>query len=71
MNYLVANQNCHRCGKPTLVTKGSYFNTEMLCGLCVEKEQAHPKYKEAVEAENQAVRQGDYNFPGIGKPPDL
>ena len=49
----------------------SYFNTQMICETCETKEIAHPKYKEAREAENKAVRYGDYNFAGIGLPADL
>jgi hypothetical protein len=38
---------------------------------CLKKEQNHPKYKEASDAEMNAVRGGNYNFAGIGKPSDL
>jgi len=38
---------------------------------CEDKEKAHPLYQKAVEAESAAVRQGNYNFEGIGKPADL
>jgi hypothetical protein len=38
---------------------------------CLEKEEKHPKYKEAAAAELRAVQAGNYNFPGIGKPADL
>ena len=62
---------CDLCGKQTWVYSTSYFNTDTCCGDCLEKEKQHPKYKEAVEAENAAVRAGNYNFPGIGKPEDL
>ena len=49
----------------------SFFNTDTICMGCEENERKHPKYKEAKEAEAQAVASGDYNFPGIGKPSDL
>jgi hypothetical protein len=38
---------------------------------CIDKEQKHPKYAEAREAEYNAVRSGNYNYRGIGKPADL
>jgi hypothetical protein len=49
----------------------SRFNTEMCCMACIDKERAHPKYKEAEEVEIRQVRAGNYNYPGIGKPADL
>jgi len=49
----------------------SIFNTEMICLDCKEREIRHPKYKEAQEAELKSIRNGNYNFHGIGKPKDL
>lgn len=49
----------------------SRFNTDAICLDCNAKEKRHPKYPEAEAAELEAVRSGDYNFPGIGKPDDL
>lgn len=64
--------NCDRCGENTGgATTMSYFNEDVLCMECDEKERAHPKFKEALEADQRAVRAGNYNFPGIGKPADL
>ena len=63
--------HCDRCRKEAQITTMSFFNTDIICMECGEKEQNHPKYKEAKEAEVQAVANGDYNFPGIGKPSDL
>jgi len=48
----------------------SYFNTDMICIECEEKEKAHPKYPEAKAAEAEAIAKGDYNFHGIGLPPE-
>ena len=63
---------CQRCGlAPVLTWTGSRFNTESICRTCEEKEKAHPAYSEAVAAELQSVRAGDYNFIGIGLPSDL
>jgi hypothetical protein len=62
---------CHRCGKKSPSFIGSYFNLDLLCPECREKEEAHPKFAEARAAEVAACRSGDYNFPGIGKPDDL
>lgn len=66
---------CERCGRETFVTTMSVFNTETICSggdeSCKSKERRHPKYEEAHRIESEAVRSGDYNFPGIGKPADL
>jgi len=63
--------HCDRCGQPTGVTTMSRFNTEIICPICEDKEKAHPMYSEAHRQELEAVRRGDYHFPGIGKPRDL
>lgn len=49
----------------------SLFNMDMCCMECIDKEKKHPKFKEASEAELNALQQGNYNFPGIGLPEDL
>jgi hypothetical protein len=33
---------------------------------CKEKEKENPRYKEAIRAEAEEVRKGNYNFKGIG-----
>ena len=64
---------CERCGKSTKgeAVRMSFFNTEMCCLDCLEKERKHPDYQKAKEAELAALRRGERNFPGIGKPQDL
>jgi len=62
---------CDRCHKQTDVTIMSFFNTQIICMDCEEKECNHPQYEAARKAEEEQVRQGNYNFPGVGKPPDL
>jgi len=62
---------CQRCGAKAYTSICSMFNTEQLCLECSQREQAHPDYEKAAEAESQAVRRGDYNYPGIGLPPEL
>jgi hypothetical protein len=48
----------------------SFFNTQMICMDCVEKERKHPDYQKAKDAEHAAVLRGDYNYQGIGYPPN-
>ena len=62
---------CDRCGKDTLSSTCSTFNTEQICMACEKLETQHPDYERARAAEADAVRSGNYNFPGIGKPSDL
>lgn len=63
---------CDRCRRETIGSTGSMFNTQQICLLvCAPAERSHPLYAEAVRAENEAVRRGDPNFPGIGLPLDL
>lgn len=62
---------CARCRKETNVHTMSRFNTDDICMDCLEKEKRHPKYPEAAAAELAAVKAGDLNFPGVGKPADL
>jgi len=67
--------NCARCnvsfidGKVSSIM--SRFNLDIICSHCESKEKLHPAYHEAQLAELKAVQNGDYNFPGIGKPADL
>jgi hypothetical protein len=62
---------CDRCRKETRVTIMSKFNADVICMDCKERERQHPDYARADEAETAAVRAGNYNFKGIGCPPDL
>lgn len=62
---------CDRCGSSTIAYTISYFNTDTICPGCAERERAHPDYERACQAEAEACRAGNYNFPGIGKPADL
>ena len=62
---------CDRCLRPSGSWKMSRFNTEDICPVCQKEEEAHPDYAEAARVELEAVKRGDYNYPGVGKPLDL
>ncbi len=62
---------CDRCGGDATISTMSRFNTDTICMECERKEKAHPLYAEAARVELEAVKRGDYNFHGIGKPEDL
>ena len=58
-------KKCDRCGGELKVRQMSRFNTDVLCPVCIEEERNHPDYGKAAEAELEAVRRGDRDFPGI------
>lgn len=62
---------CDRCGKKLTARIMSVFNTDTICLDCKRKEEAHPMYSHARQAEYESIKRGDMNFPGIGLPPDL
>lgn len=62
-------RTCDRCHKP--LTNGrimSKFNEDCICMECSAKERELPEYREADRAEIEAIKRGDWNFPGIGYP---
>lgn len=59
---------CQRCYKETFATIMSMFDTKMICMDCAQKERSHPEYQKAKEAELNAVKNGNYNYQGIGYP---
>ncbi len=57
---------CDRCGNVLTVRIMSMFNSDCICLECKEKEKKHPKYKVAQDADVNAIRNGEYNYKGIG-----
>ena len=57
---------CDRCNVPTNITIMSMFNTQMICLDCKDKEEKRDDYKKANEADINAIKNGDYNFKGVG-----
>jgi hypothetical protein len=41
------------------------MNEDVLCMDCLEVEKTHLRYKEAVEAELEQVKAGNYDYPGL------
>ena len=59
--------HCDRCRKSLSAGRTmSMFNTEVICLECKEAERRRPDYAEAEKADVEAIRKGDFNFPGIG-----
>lgn len=57
---------CDRCGAPLNIRIMSMYNEDVICMKCKEKERKREDYSKAVEADINAIRNGDYNFKGIG-----
>lgn len=66
-----SHPQCERCNQKMASSICSMFNIEQICPTCQSKERNHPKYKDAVAADVEAVKAGNYNFSGIGLPEDL
>jgi len=62
---------CDRCNEETNLTKMSFFNTDICCRKCIQKEKKHELYTKAVEEEVRQSKKGNFNFKGIGLPKDL
>lgn len=59
---------CDRCGGSLEGGRiMSMFNEQCICMSCKDKETKEPDYKKAVEADQEEIRKGNYNFKGIGK----
>jgi hypothetical protein len=57
---------CNRCHSPATISRMSKLNTDILCPLCIDDEEALPNYEAGRTAELEAFRRGDNNFPGVG-----
>ena len=57
---------CKRCFKQTIVTVCSWFNTDMICLECSNKERLHPDFENAKRKALDAEKNGNYNYEGIG-----
>jgi hypothetical protein len=57
---------CERCGGDARLSTCSIFNAEQICLECKDREENHPDYEKAQKAEDEALRRGEFNFPGIG-----
>ena len=60
-------EKCQRCGRKNfLYLTMSYFNTQMICEKCEDKERQRSDFEKARTADEAAVKKGNYNFEGIG-----
>ncbi|MBT3273401.1 MAG: gamma-glutamylcyclotransferase [Spirochaetales bacterium] len=66
MDRFFSQKNCDRCGRD--LKQGrimSMFNEDCICLECSDKEKTDKDYKKAVDADNEQIKQGNYNFKGI------
>jgi len=57
---------CQRCGEKGNTSTMSWFNTDLICMDCSDKEKSHPKYQEAKDREHAEVKKGNLNYGGVG-----
>lgn len=69
MDTFFSQKYCDRCGKELTGRRiMSMFNTDCICMECKKKETELPEYKDAVKADCEAIKNGNYNYSGIGHP---
>ncbi len=67
MDDFFTKTNCDRCGKELGTSRiMSMYNNDCLCMECKNKERHRDDYKKAVDADIKAIKNGNYNFEGIG-----
>ena len=67
MDNFFTQRTCDRCGGSLEGGRTmSMFNNDCICMKCKEEETKRTDYKDAQEADISAIRNGNYNFKGIG-----
>lgn len=67
MDSFFTQKHCDRCGGSLECGRiMSMFNEDCICLECSKKEKERPDYTNAVEADHEQIKQGNYNFKGIG-----
>ena len=58
---------CQRCFEETNVHTMSMYSTCLICMACKDRESQRDDYQAAVDADNAAIKSGNFNFKGIGE----
>ena len=67
MDKFFTQTHCDRCGGSLECGRTmSMFNEDCICMKCKKEETARADYKQAVEADHEEIKKGNYNFKGIG-----
>lgn len=68
MDRFFSQTTCDRCGGSLSDGRTmSMYNEDCICMKCKDAERKRSDYKTAFDADLEAVKKGNYNFPGIGK----
>ena len=57
---------CQECFEKANTHIMSMYSTRLICLMCKDKEERRDDYKTAVDADNAAIKSGNFNFKGIG-----
>lgn len=67
MDRFFSQKYCDRChGSLEDGRIMSMYNNDCICMNCKREEMRRADYKRAADADHEAVKAGNYNFPGIG-----
>lgn len=67
MDEFFKQKHCDRCGGSLEGGRiMSIFSEECICMLCKDKECKDKDYDRAVKAEHEQIKNGSYNYKGIG-----
>ena len=60
------NGFCQRCYQQSNTHIMSMFNTQLICFDCSDEERKRDDFEAAREADEDAIKAGNYNFEGVG-----
>ena len=67
MNNFFTQTTCDRCGGSLKDGRiMSMYNTDCICMKCKKEERKRKDYKDALEADRNEIKKGNYNYKGIG-----
>jgi hypothetical protein len=67
MDRFFTQKHCDRCGGSLENGRTmSMFNEDCICRACRDTETKKDSYAEAVQADHEEIKNGNYNFGGIG-----
>jgi hypothetical protein len=64
-------QRCDRCNRFDDLMIKSVFNNQNICSTCEYAENEHPLYVDARDLQNTEILAGNYNYDGMGVPPNI
>lgn len=67
MDIFFTKTTCDRCGGSLKDGRTmSMYNTDCICMKCKKEERNRSDYQNALEADRNAIKNGNYNYKGIG-----